>query len=133
MQLDPFLNADAAFGAEIDAGWLALFLQQLDEHVLPLRDGQAGELDDQPAAVLIDGEAGKAVAFAEDQAAGVAWTGELQHVATEADRLGEPFSEESFIERLIDFPGVEADAKPALVVEEAVGDEAAAVREDLHG
>ena len=69
---NPSSLADAAFGAQVDAGRLEQVLQQVGEHLAALRQAQAGELHDQPAIVAIDDAAGQAVALAEDEPAGLA-------------------------------------------------------------
>src|SRR6266849_5755240 len=75
VQFQPLQLADAALGANVNSLRLQLFDQQLNQQVAPLCHAQGGELNNEPAIVLIDRKTGKAVAFAEDHAASAPWSG----------------------------------------------------------
>ena len=81
MQFEPFQLADAALGAQVNAFGLQQVYEELFEQVAALGQGEAGELHDQPAIVLIHGEPGQPIPLTEDQAAGTARTHETEHVA----------------------------------------------------
>src|SRR5215468_5095858 len=126
MGVEAFELADAFLGAEIDALRSEELLQDAGEQVAPLAHAEGAELQGEPGAVTVHGEAGQAVTLAVDEATS-AVGGHQAELLAQADGGLELFAEEGHVQRGAGPPGVEADAELALAVVEAAGDEIAGV------
>jgi hypothetical protein len=94
---------------------------------------EAGELYKQPATIVIDGQTGKKVSFAEDEAATGGWQGEIEESTTKFDGIVDECVPELVREGLGFFPGIEPDGDATVGVEESPGDEVAIVSDKANG
>lgn len=120
--------ADSLLCAEPDPFAGETVFEEANDEILFLRECQTRELDKEPGAVAIDGETGELIGFAEDEsAAGGLEVVEQSDLLAEGDRLVEPLDPEFIVEGLCFVPGIEPHANVAVGVEQAPGDELAAV------
>jgi hypothetical protein len=87
-------------------------------------------LGHQPAIVAVDGEAGEAVPFAEDEAIGRGILPEFEDIRTQPYRRGERFRPKGIVERAI-VPAIKPDPDRARRVEKSLGDELAFARRNI--
>ena len=131
VQFHPFELADALLGAQVDAARVEQLAQHVGDHVAPVGQPERGELDREPVAVAVHDHAGEEVGLAEDDA--IAGVGPVRASGCRAGGgwPREPVAEEGGVERNAFLPRVEPDVDLRLAVEEAAGDEVAAVRDEI--
>ena len=122
LDLQPLLRGDPLFATHQDALGAGEGHEPFHQKVATLEQGQAGELDDQPAVEAVDGEPGEAVGLAEDQAGGGPRALDPEEPRSERQGLGQPGFEERVVDRGV-VPAIEPDPDRAPGVEQAPGDE----------
>src|SRR6516225_12064959 len=131
LQLQSFHEANPPFRAKVDTFRLQQFLETVGNRFTALRQSQRRELDYKPAIVAVDGQAGKAVALTENQAAGIHRAQILQNRFSQTDGGNQAGMEKRLIERSFLGPGIQAHANFAPGIVEPTGDEMAGVRNEI--
>ncbi|MEY3458012.1 MAG: hypothetical protein RL215_1169 [Planctomycetota bacterium] len=84
---ESFGFADSFFGTEPDTTGLEAVLDCLDDDFAVVVECEAGELNEEPAAVVIDGESGEEVCFAEDESAAGGGQSEVKEAFAEVNGI----------------------------------------------